>query len=130
MGFGVPNGKPVELKEHKAQVQAVVFSPVDDYVLVSGGEDGLVKVWNVEKGCETQGTLIPALIYGLDVDGEGAMVAVGSADDKVRLYWFDKHLSCKNERSGRVVAQGRVDSTASRPGRRNARDGGNVDLDL
>src|SRR5207244_8189239 len=77
-----------------ATVQAVVFSPADNDVLVSGGEDTLVKVWNVGERCETQSAQMPVKIYGLDINGEGEIVAAGSGQGKLRLYRLDRHLSC------------------------------------
>jgi WD40 repeat protein len=44
---------------HKDKIQALMFSPADDSLLVSGGEDGLIKVWNVEEGCEAQTASMP-----------------------------------------------------------------------
>jgi WD40 repeat protein len=89
-----PNKEPVELNGHKATVQAVVFSPADNDVLVSGGEDTLVKVWNVGERCETQSAQMPVKVYGLDINGEGEIVAAGSGQGKLRLYRLDRHLSC------------------------------------
>src|SRR5262249_8089455 len=98
--------KPKELPGHEDTVQVVVFSPKDNSVLVSGGEDGVVKVWNAAEGCETQRAMMPARIYALDINGDGDMVAVGGTGANVRLYRLNKNPSCKQER-------------------RNARHGGN-----
>jgi len=92
--LGAPNEKPVELTGHKWLVQELVFSPVDDSVLISGGEDGLVKVWNVGEGCETQSAEMRVRVLGLDINGEGEIVAAGGGQGKLRLYRLDRHLSC------------------------------------
>jgi WD40 repeat protein len=101
--LGATNEKPVELTGHKDKVQALVFSPVDNSVLVSGGEDGLVKVWNVGEGCETQSAEIPIRIYALDINGQGEMVAAGGGLAKVRLYRLDRHLSCTSRAVDREI---------------------------
>jgi WD40 repeat protein len=92
--LGAPNEKPVELTGHKWSVQELVFSPVDDSVLISGGDDGLVKVWNVGEGCETQSADMRVRVLGLDINGDGEIVAAGGGQGKLRLYRLDRHLSC------------------------------------
>jgi WD40 repeat protein len=104
--LGAPNEKPVELPAgHKDKIQALMFSPADDSLLVSGGEDGLIKVWNVEEGCEAQTASMPVKIFGLDINGQGDMVAASGGLNMVRLYSLDKHSSCTSRAADREIPE-------------------------
>ena len=73
------------LRGHAAQVTSAHFSP-DGKRLVSGSEDGVVRVWDIASG-ESQPLIGHAAeITSVDVSPDGTLVATGSADKSVRLW--------------------------------------------
>lgn len=46
---GLPNGVQMKFDAHDGEVNAVVWSPIER-IVVTGGADRKVKIWNVSKG--------------------------------------------------------------------------------
>lgn len=91
-----PKAKPLELTGHEATVQHLVFSPVDESVIVSAGDDGRINVWNLKDACLAQRNKEnPARIFGVAVSPDGTMVAAAGADANVRISWLSDGASCK-----------------------------------
>jgi eukaryotic-like serine/threonine-protein kinase len=73
------------LRGHASQVTHAHFTP-DGKHLVSGAEDGVVRVWALASGESHTLTGHAAEITSVSVSPDGAHVATGSADKSVRLW--------------------------------------------
>jgi len=74
------------LTGHSDRVRSVVFSS-DSSLLVSGGDDQTVRVWNVEAGTQTaalQGHI--SRIWSVAISPDNKIIASGSEDNTIRLW--------------------------------------------
>ncbi|HXU71449.1 MAG TPA: protein kinase [Polyangia bacterium] len=78
-------GATRSLRGHTTQVTQARFLP-DGKRLVSGAEDGVVRVWDVASGESIPLVGHAAEITSVDVSPDGTLVATGSADKSVRLW--------------------------------------------
>jgi WD40 repeat protein len=102
------------LRGHTAGVSSIAYSP-DGRRIVSGSDDGTIKVWDTERGCELRtltghAKAVPSIAYSPD----GRRIASGSWDSTVRIW---------DAESGRALCiikgDGEVSSVAYSPdGRR------------
>lgn len=84
-------------KGHGDAVGAVVFSP-DSRSVISGGDDGNIRIWSVETGAVVRtietpkvplgdfGVLMPSRISSLDIAGDGVRLLSGSGERSLRLW--------------------------------------------
>jgi WD40 repeat protein len=80
-----------KLRGHKGAVMAVAFWP-DDKTLVSGGTDGIVRLWEPQApGSSPRKPLPPSTgpVYSVAVSSDGRLIASGGADKTVTL-WSNK----------------------------------------
>ncbi|MGH7170973.1 MAG: WD40 repeat domain-containing serine/threonine protein kinase [Gemmataceae bacterium] len=82
-----------ELKGHTKPVRAVAFSR-DGKLLATGGEDGCLKLWDVQSG-EERGTLAENLgpIASVAISSDGRLLAAVGADSILRLWDLGSHRS-------------------------------------
>ncbi|HEY2748429.1 MAG TPA: protein kinase [Polyangia bacterium] len=73
------------LRGHATQVTSARFSPSGKR-LVTGSEDGVVRVWDVASGESVPLIGHSAEITSVDISPDGTLVATGSADKSVRLW--------------------------------------------
>jgi len=84
-GRGPAGSKPLSLPGHEQQVTALDFRRPDD-LLVSGGEDGRVVVWNPAKGKKLVGAVqTPQPVSQLVWSADGQALLVGAAGGEVRV---------------------------------------------
>ncbi|CAL9063799.1 unnamed protein product [Musa banksii] len=77
-----------EMREHEKRVWSVDFSLADPTRLASGGDDGTVKLWSINKAGSVGTIRTKANVCSIQFQPESAhLLAVGSADHKV--YCFD-----------------------------------------
>ncbi|CAN6483582.1 unnamed protein product [Victoria cruziana] len=77
----------MDLREHEKRVWSVDFSKADPTRLASGGDDGAVKLWNINQGASTGTIKTKANVCCVQFPPNSAhTIAVGSADHKVYLY--------------------------------------------
>lgn len=72
-------------EEQLNDVEAVTFSPSGDYV-VSGGEDGRLRVWDVAGGAEVAALGEGRSIEGLRFSHGGHLLAAGDEAGQIRVY--------------------------------------------
>ena len=74
------------LKGHELPVEDMAFSR-DGQLLVSAGDDGTVRVWNVGKG-EVQAVCIghQAMVLAVAISPDGQTIASASVDGSVKLW--------------------------------------------
>ncbi|MDB4971104.1 MAG: High-affnity carbon uptake protein Hat/HatR [Myxococcales bacterium] len=87
------SGATRTLRGHAAQVTHAEFAP-DGKHLVSGAEDGVVRVWDIATGEATTLHGHSAEISSVSISPDGTHVATGSADKSVRLWSLggDRHV--------------------------------------
>ncbi|URD74980.1 Protein SUPPRESSOR OF PHYA-105 [Musa troglodytarum] len=77
-----------EMREHEKRVWTVDFSLADPTRLASGGDDGTIKLWSINKAGSVGTIRTKANVCSIQFQPESAhSLAVGSADHKV--YCFD-----------------------------------------
>jgi WD40 repeat protein/predicted Ser/Thr protein kinase len=82
----ISSGKTDLLTGHTRRVGAVIFSP-DSATLISGGHDGVIKLWNVQRRqCTASFTAHTLRVVSLAISHDGKMLASGSADHTIRLW--------------------------------------------
>jgi WD40 repeat protein len=71
---------------HEGAVNALLFSP-DGRRMISGGEDGTIKVWNVDDGSlENSVDAHEKAVLALALKDDGSALASGGSDGKVKLW--------------------------------------------
>ena len=90
LDLGATDKGPIQLESpgkkraHNSTVQQIAFAPDNPAVLLSAGDDGRVKVWDVKANClSQQSTKQRARLYGLAISAD--TVATAGADGAVRL---------------------------------------------
>jgi len=81
-----PFGEELYELEHDDEITTVKFSP-NGAKLASGGRDGVIKLWEVSEGLESE--LISehsASVTSLDFSPNGSLLASGSMDNTIRLW--------------------------------------------
>lgn len=74
-------------KGHRSRINSVAFSP-DSKMLVSGGSDGMIRVWNIENGEEILPVIDGHNRSVVDVQFDSNMTEVISVSlDRTRKYW-------------------------------------------
>jgi WD40 repeat protein len=79
------------LKGHQGEVFSVAFRD-DDKALVSGGDDGAIRIWDVEKGAELQvvngpiGNKRPSLIWQVVYSPNGKLIASVNAEGVLQVW--------------------------------------------
>ena len=83
------------LTGHDGTVRSVVFNPVDDLYLYSGGlGKASLKVWNTETGtCVSSLHQHKGAIYGIAASGDGQIISSVGTDRKIRV-WDVKSSKC------------------------------------
>jgi WD40 repeat protein len=77
----------IQFLAHGAPIQQVVFSPLNPNVLISAGEDGRIRSWNLAGPCLIeQSKAQKAKIYNMIINPDGLLVASGGEDGYVRLF--------------------------------------------
>jgi uncharacterized caspase-like protein/WD40 repeat protein len=84
--FYLPGNRQHPVQAHKGGVFAAAFS-LDDQLVVTGGADGLVKLWNAKKQSEEK-SFKGHVRYVLSValSKTGTRIASGGADKRVRIW--------------------------------------------
>ncbi|XAR56539.1 hypothetical protein NMG60_11037067 [Bertholletia excelsa] len=78
----------LELKEHEKRVWSVDYSLADPTMLVSGSDDGSVKLWNTKQGVSVGTIKTKANVCCVQFSPDsGHSLAFGSADR--RIYYYD-----------------------------------------
>ncbi|GMH14338.1 hypothetical protein Nepgr_016179 [Nepenthes gracilis] len=78
----------LELKEHERRVWAVDFSLADPMILVSGSDDGSVKLWSINQEASIGTIKTKANVCCVQFPSDtGRSLAFGSADH--RVYYYD-----------------------------------------
>ncbi len=80
------HGERMTLRGHRGELNAVIFSQ-DGRQLVSGGEDGTIRCWDVATGAEL--TCFPAhtnCVNSLCFSPDGQLLASGSCDSTIKLW--------------------------------------------
>ncbi|KAJ9686309.1 hypothetical protein PVL29_015283 [Vitis rotundifolia] len=76
----------MEMKEHEKRVWSVDFSLADPTKLASGGDDGAVKLWNINQGGSIGTIKTKANVCCVQFPPDSACsLAIGSADHKIVL---------------------------------------------
>ncbi len=71
---------------HMAEVRAIAFSP-DGQRLISGGADGMVKIWHAERGADLLTLELPGQkVVGLAFSPNGQRIAAATEDGNVRVW--------------------------------------------
>lgn len=70
-----------------ASINAIAFHPIDDNIVVSGDQDGLIQVWDIAQNA-TILTLAgsPDKVTSIAMSNNGQYVASGSADRSIRVW--------------------------------------------
>lgn len=77
----------VEMREHEKRVWSVDYSLTDPTMLASGGDDGTVKLWNINQGGSTGTIRAKAHVCSVQFSPySGRIIAVGSADRNAYCY--------------------------------------------
>ncbi|CAN4102895.1 unnamed protein product [Withania somnifera] len=78
----------MEMREHERRVWSVDFSVADPTMLASGGDDGSVKLWNINQGASVGTIKTKANVCCVQFPFDsGRSLAFGSADHKI--YYYD-----------------------------------------
>ena len=74
------------LEGHSGKANAVEFHPTDNHILASAGDDGTIRLWNVEEGENIRNIEAQSPpIVGIDFDETGAFIA-SAGGDTVRIF--------------------------------------------
>ncbi|KAK3165317.1 hypothetical protein QOZ80_1AG0031720 [Eleusine coracana subsp. coracana] len=77
----------VEMREHERRVWSVDFSTVDPTKLVSGSDDGSVKLWDMNQAGSVGTIRTRANVCSVQFQSDSARsIAIGSADHKIYCY--------------------------------------------
>jgi WD40 repeat protein/DNA-binding SARP family transcriptional activator len=110
--FDVETGSVVRQMDHTAPVWTLAFEPRSGSILVSGGEDGIARLWR-----SADGVPLAALDHRRDPDDPGIVGFVGFSPDGSRLvtwHGWERSFEPSTVRvwsvgGGRVVAERRLD---------------------
>ncbi len=80
--LGTPLGVPMK---HDAWVNSVSFSP-DGSKIVSGSEDGTLRLWDAETGQELKRMKHDGSVYSVSFSPDGKKIVSGSYDDTLRIW--------------------------------------------
>jgi WD40 repeat protein len=107
-------GPPQATRRHASYVYSVAFSR-DSQRIVTGGEDGYVRVWSVYplKQLWSRREHTEA-VYSVAFSGDGHRVASGGYDGRV-MFWDAEHGETRRSGGSAVDAVGRVTSVAFSP---------------
>jgi WD40 repeat protein len=91
----LPDIMEKSLTGHDGTVRTVLFNPVDDKFLYSGGlGNASLKVWNTETGsCLSSLHEHKGAIYGIAASGDGQVISSVGTDRKIRI-WDVKSSKC------------------------------------
>ena len=70
---------------HAGKVHATQFSP-DGKILVTGGSDRKLMIWDVKSGNRLRSVSAVSTINSLDINESGSLVVTGHTDSKVRVW--------------------------------------------
>ncbi|HEY9810405.1 MAG TPA: NB-ARC domain-containing protein [Halomicronema sp.] len=97
--FSLTNGELKSLFAHQGLIWSLAFRG-DGKILVSGGEDGMIKLWDVETGmCEKVLHGHQSLVLCAAFQKKGNLLATGSSDRTIRL-WDSGTGRCLNVLEG------------------------------
>lgn len=82
-----PSPAPTVLANSGSQVNALVFHPIDDNLLISGHQAGVIQLWDIAQN-EVVQTLEAGAnqIVSVDVSPDGQYIAAGSYDQIIRIW--------------------------------------------
>jgi WD40 repeat protein len=86
------DGAVRRLEGHGWTVHDLAFLP-DGQRLVSGGRDGMVRLWHIPTGRPTASILAHNEVWWLDVSRDGGKVVTGGRDSTVRLWRIGQSLA-------------------------------------
>lgn len=75
---------------HKGGILTVAFNPINPNQLASGGEDGTVKIWNIDGTLQATLNGHEEAITRVDYSANGRMLASSSQDRTVKLWRIDQ----------------------------------------
>ncbi|MCA9262750.1 MAG: serine/threonine protein kinase [Planctomycetales bacterium] len=75
---------------HEGFIHAVAFAP-DEQFLASAGQDGAVRIWEIESGKQHAELLSGVLLWSMDWSPNGAYLAVGDAAGGLQLWHARQH---------------------------------------
>ena len=84
---GTDEEKPIlELKGHSKPVRSLRYTPRDGKLLLSGSEDGAVRVWDSASGRATRTLSLGAAVTSMDISPDGTRVVAGGANNLTRVW--------------------------------------------
>ena len=106
----VHDGKSLVLAGHTLRVRALLFSP-DGKRLYSGGNDGVIRAWDMPEGREAARYRADARVYGLALAEGGLLVA--ATDDGLRCW--DAQSGASVPRFPRQPGEQRLNAVSASP---------------